>query len=415
MRLKAIAFVLSMVAVLATFLWYLQRDEALSEESLALLSKVDPSIDSPAYRYLMGFAAPKGESPLEEGTRLLLEIRKQEKDSGYAISYKEGGLPAIEGDLVCKTWEDNCLNILFSGRFEIERLLEQYKTRLDRVKEFYQFDEYNTLSEPILSEPFAPYLQLMSADRLIHMQAIQLHQQGESQAAIDELYDLLEFQRKMLSLQDQLIGKIVFLTSFRQTIDVLSVIASEASGEIISKTIKSLSAEERDFSRSAAREFNLMYNYALERVEQQKGWGAIWRILYKPIMTANQYAPRWMHFLRLSELTPKEFKDALSEKARGPSVFWKLRNMMGAIEHEVNVSSESYIVLINDIDSKILLFNEIYVGGRSFSEIENPYFPNEFAKLVGDKVCFDGIDESGNRVDSGGEKWSRCLLVKSHQ
>lgn len=95
MRLKAIVFVLSMVAVLATFLWYLQRDEALSEESLALLSKVDPSIDSPAYRYLMGFAARKGESPLEEGTRLLLEIRKQEQESGHTISYKEGGCPLL--------------------------------------------------------------------------------------------------------------------------------------------------------------------------------------------------------------------------------------------------------------------------------------------------------------------------------
>ncbi|WP_299774928.1 hypothetical protein [uncultured Pseudoteredinibacter sp.] len=412
MRIKAIAFVLSMFAVLAAFLWFLQRDEALSEESLALLSKVDPSIDSPAYRFLMGFAAPKGESPLEEGTRLLLEIRKQEKDSGYAISYKEGGLPAIEGDLACKTWEDNCLNILFSGRFEIERLLEQYKTRLDRVKEFYQFYEYNTLSEPILSEPFAPYLQLMSADRLIHMQAIQLHQQGGSQAAIDALYDLLESQRKMLSLQDQLVGKITFLVSFRQTIDVLSVIASEATGEVALKAIKNFSAEERDFSRSAAREFNLMYNFALERVEQQRGWSSVWRVLYKPLMTVNEYATQCARFIKLAGLSPLDLKGALSDKRLEPSVFWKLHNMEGALEILVYPNFEKYVVLLNDIDSKILLFNGIYADGRSFTKIVNPYFPSEFAKLAGDKVCFDGIDESGNRVEGGGEKWSRCLLVR---
>lgn len=242
-----------------------------------------------------------------------------------------------------------------------------------------------------------------------------MHQQGDSQAAIDALYDLLESQRKMLSLQDQLVGKITFLVSFRQTIDVLSVIASEATGEVALKAIKNFSAEERDFSRSAAREFNLMYNFALERVEQQRGWSSVWRVLYKPLMTVNEYATQCARFIKLARLSPFDLKGALSGKRLDPSVFWKLHNMKGALEILVYPKFEKYVVLLNDIDSKTFLFTEIYAEGRPFTEFENPYFLNEFAKLAGDKVCFDGVDESGNKVEGGGEKWSRCLLVKSHK
>lgn len=378
-------------------LWASQVDDKLGSDARMLIARLDGPNDSEAYLFLSGFYAHADDKPSDVGRALLETSRKDESGdvSGAELYDDAKKIPRPSGDLFCPVWEPGCLDRLFTESFDIDAMRREHKVLLQRLAVFHQFDEYQTLAKPTLREIYPPYHYVAAAERIRVLAAIAAFKEGDTAAAIDALSKQLVEIRSSLALQDNLIGKLIFLMKFSEVIDVLSIIHSQTGQP--SMFIPLLTPAEKDFTRVVAREFGLSY-YGFLEIDRDPGFfqesgsvpGWMVRVLYKPNMTINAIAPQYLEWEHMMELTSAEFAVYLENGNRYVPSSSRIRNYAGSALIAMPANFDEYIARFKDLDAKLTLFNQRYHYQAALDELKNPFYPDESAEISASQGCFRG-------------------------
>lgn len=394
--------------ILVGLFFFSQIDDDLSDDSLALLKRLDGDSESTAYFYLMGIFANENEDPIEVGRALVKEYQTYEKDDSYkVVEYPwENKLPLPDGELFCHIWNKGCLEKLFDSDTEIEKLLNAHAILVARIDKFHTLNDYRSLAKPTFSEVFPEYTYIVRAERLRILDAISLYNKGESESAISALFNQYLQLKKSLKFQDNLIGKLILLMRLSEVVDILSVIGSMSNIGVAE--LSGLSADERSFSVVVAREFGLAY-HTFQELDRNPNffyddlafprWFV--RAVYKPNMTINAITSRYYRLERLSRLSPYNFaKEVIDEKEKVNVSTSLFRNYYGKRLNSVEPYFDDYIARFMDFEAKIELFNHLHTG---FDHAKNPYYNSGSPEVFADRVCFDGPLKD--------DRYLRCLRI----
>lgn len=249
----------------------------------------------------------------------------------------------------------------------------------------------------------------MAAERIKILEAISAYRLGDSAGAIDSLSLQFSKLRKSMALQDNLIGKLVFLMKLSEIIDVMSVIMSDSKGEV--KLISGLSQSERSFYMIAAREF-AMYYYIFNDTDKAPelfetdgnlpGW--VTRFTFKPNMTINSIAPIYSEQEALAQLSPSDFVKKIEASEGSVPSTSKLRNYIGSILIAISPEYTGYVAKFYDFEAKVALFNQLHHLKLKFDNMKNPYYGDERPEELKGNLCFNGPLED--------ERFLRCLRIK---
>lgn len=406
--MKKIVLLITLIAFWMSVAFVAQIDDNLSAESSRLLAKTETVGESDAYFYLLGFDANENDSPLEVGRAVFEAYRKLQADAFYeAPVYDESAKISLpEGELFCPFREGHCLTDLFNSDINIENLLKEHEVLMSRLNEFYGFSEFQTVNEPSFSAPIPPFRYISNAERIRLFSAIYLHQQGKSVDAMLALENQISNMRHSLALQDDLIGKLIFITKISEAMDVLSIISFESLLPV--KKMNGLSQDEKSLGAISAREFRLVHNVmkdldknpdAFEEGGKLPGW--IFRIIYKPNMTINAIEPLFSRLEKISFISPSQFASEIEKGERVSLSTSLVRNFAGNILLGLSSDYDKYVANIMDFEAKIVLFNHI---NTEFDLAVNPYYENEKPEVFENKVCFRGPMED--------TRFLRCLRTK---
>ena len=405
---KLLAILIPLFAVVVLLA---QVDDDLSEDAIRLIDRLDSEGTSESFLYLYGIFASEADDPVKVGSQLLEENRKLDVDAFYAVTdYPDAAkIPLPTGDAFCNAAERGCLASLFALPFDIENLVSEHRLLVARTNRFIEFDEYTTLTKPTIHELFPPYQYMAAAERIKVLEAISVYNAGNAPEAIDALSLQFSKLRRAMALQDNLIGKLVFLMKLSEIIDVMSIILTH--DEAVAKWIPALSPSEKSFAMIASREFGMSYHTFkgldkhpefFESGSKAPGW--LTRFVYKPNMTINAVAPTYLELERLALLSPAEFAKQIDVSHSTPPSTSKLRNYVGSIL--IAVSSPQYaeyVARFQDFETKLALFNQVHHVKLPLDRMENPYYGNEMPRENEGSLCFSGPLES--------KKSLRCLKV----
>ncbi|WP_444928895.1 hypothetical protein ACJJIF_13625 [Microbulbifer sp. SSSA002] len=400
-----------LTATLILLLLITQIDDDLSKESIDLIERTHGKNTSESYLYLHGIFASEEEDPISVGSQLLSEYRKLDTDDTYEIiEYPDSKkIASPTGKDFCQVWEDDCLKHLFSSQLNIENLLSEHHVLVSRVDRFFEFNEYTTLSKPTIHELFPPYQYIAAANRIKTLEAIAAYRGGDAQKALDSLSLQFSKLRRSMKLQDNLIGKLVFLMKLSEIVDVMSIILSNCDTK--ARLIPSLSQTEKSFYMIAAREFGMSY-YIFKNLDKNPeffsldgkfpGW--LTRIVYKPNMTINSITPIYSDLERLTQLSPADFAKQIEFANNTPLSTSKLRNYIGSALVSISPEYTEYAGKFHDFEAKLALYNQLHHLKLEIGNMTNPYYENEAPKNSNGSLCFSGPLEDKRSL--------RCLKVK---
>lgn len=402
--------ILIIFSAIAVQLWLCQIDDDLSIDAVDLVNRLNVDGESRAYLYLTGIFANENDNPEDVGRKILEEQRKLDADASYKVVEYEVSkkIPLPEGGLFCQARNEECISTLFSSKIDMEKIFQENRVLILRSKNFFEFSEYKTLTKPSFNEIFPPYQYIASAEKIKLLEAISIYQHGNPKEAIESLQAQLQKLRKSLELQDNLIGKMVFLAMLADVIDVSSVILSNEGIKV--EHVHGLSPAEKSFHMVAAREFGTSY-YTFKNLDRHPeifeiggkfpGWVA--RILFKPNMTINAVTPIYRRFERLVQYSPSEFSAEIEQGNFSLTPTSKMRNYIGATLVAVAPNFDEYVARFHDFEAKIALFNHMHVEGGS-AGIKNPYWPDREPIESNGAICFDGPLKDN--------RFLRCLRLK---
>jgi hypothetical protein len=373
----------------------LSIDDKLTDETKTLINTLMKTNNSEAFVYALGIFSAIDENPAVVGKSLLKKYKESELNESHVINEYPATkkLPLPTGELFCHFREDKCLDILFYSGTKVEDLIKKHEVLSQRTITFYNFSEYTTLTKPFISEYLPPLQYISAAARLQLLNAIKIHQNGDSQRAMSELNSLLFDLRNALSLQDTLIGKMLFLQSLSDVVDTMSIIYHQSNTRI--DKIAPLNVSEKTLAQAFAREFAMYYN-TFEDISKQpehlrKGVEVpLWiiRLWYKPNMTTNAIAPFFKKLALLSGLPHVQFVKEIKKVSTVDLSTSNFRNYYGNYIIALSLPSyDKYISRLLDFDAKLMLFNHL---DKDIETAPNPYYKYAIPVLIDDKVCFEG-------------------------
>jgi hypothetical protein len=393
----------------------LQIDDDLSPESNALLDVIDWQTPSNAYIYLLGINTPLDANPLEAGAEILAEIRLSETIYKDIQSYDD--LPSTiererfevpQNDVFCGAREPDCIASLFVDS-KVSLSSPAMKALKQRYLTFIEMRDYRTLTEPNFLEPFAAYDYVVKGNRVVSLSAIEKASAGNVDAAIDELYQLIELEKLHIAETDNLIGRMIAYFLLNETVDVLSVLVRRHA--VDAKKIELLSPEQLSMTKPVQREFAYVKS-ALTKINLEENY-SIWpdwmlRMVFKPNMTINAAVPNYENAILMSELPIAEFSAQSNMVELKNS--W-IRNIVGTIVNKVaSADLAPYIARGYDMNAKLALFNETLtyqnISSQDALEIANPYYPLSNHAVISEdrkQICFDGPYEDPRSF--------RCLKI----
>ena len=418
---------LAISLLLASVIGLLQIDDDLDPKAMQWISEVNSNKKSDAYYFLMGIFAGENENPSEVGFKLYQNIHvAQEAHITNKTPFvfddypndKKIALP--DSGLFCKIWEIDCLKNIINHKSDLPGLLKTYSTLAERYQKFLAFDEYETLSKPMVSEPMLSYQYLWPGHRLQSLAALKQARNGNPREAIDALSKNAGRIKLKIRLEDSIVGKIVFLHMLAENIDLISILAHQYNMTDL-PVIKLLNKAERDFERPIKREITMAYNIYQNLDRNSDFWqiggatpGWVVRSLFKPNMTLNINVIGMFDIIDASHLDQKEFgaylKTKNSEVESVPETTVSLRNHTGQILTGMATPNYiPYIAKFHDINSKITLLNNINLlksNKKEFYNIKSPYGLDDKPALSkdGNRICFNGPFED--------ERYFRCLIIK---
>ncbi|PCJ32908.1 MAG: hypothetical protein COA90_01350 [Gammaproteobacteria bacterium] len=420
--MKTLTFLLTGFIVLTALFWASQQDDELSKVSLSLINKVETAAkgeESEAYLYLLGIEASADLDPIELGRWKLAENKKAAAQQDYQIQPHPKSITFSfpRDDLMCHSSKPDCISSLFTHKFDLDELLSQNALLIHRINTFNHYDEFRTLSKPTISEVIPSYHYIGQINRLYTLSAIALYQQHKTDSAIHLLLNNIVVLRAKMSLQDTLIGKLVYVSLISQQLDALSLIISRSESHSPLNKIKPLSLAEKSLDMPFAREFAMSY-YNFKELDRNpdfwepEGQSSPWitRSMFKPNMTINTISPSFLKVMQLVESSPIEFSSYLitPEEYETTPFYSVVRNYVGTILLNIQTPDFSeYVARFFDLDAKIILFNQFHINELKTSQIINPYYPDEHAYMNENKLCFSGIKEKEYALEQ------RCLLINT--
>lgn len=390
----------------------LQIDDDVSIEVKALIENINQAEHSDAYLYFIGISTPATEDPMVIGAKNVEAAKQlafQDTDNQHAYD-DEPKLALPNGDVFCKLWQEHCIATLFSADADYASLMSKHKVLVARITKLNSLDDYKTLLKPTLNEPLPPYQYLVAGHRIKVLSAISLYQQDKKTLAVTALLEQFQVLRQMLARQDQLIGKVAYLTLMAEVMDVTSVILSDIQTTNMTEiaSIPRLSLEEKSFKLAAAREFAMGY-YTFKSLDkhpeffQQGARMPSWlvRLAFKPNMTSNLIAPLYTQLVYFSELSAADLAKELTTESEADIAAFNIRNILGqTLANIAQPDLNKYVALFADFDVKIALFNHRYTNNTG---LINPYYSDDKPIYKQGRICLNGPLED--------EKLIRCLIV----
>jgi hypothetical protein len=414
--------------VVAIFL--LQIDDDLNPEVAAFLEQAEPAEQSEAYLYLLGIVAAEGEDPLKVGKQLFADMQQAERDYqlgdesfGYEGYPEENKLALPEGKYFCGSRDEQCWPTLFSNPSEIDQVIRDHATLLERYQSLVQLMDYRSLSKPTSLETFPPFDYLLKANRLVVLNTIYMAHIAEPAQAVEMLVRHVAELRRQLIKVDNVIGKVIYSALIAESIDVLSLIVHK-NNLVFKDEISPISSLERDFSTIMAREFAMNFDlfmsmdrhpdfFAKSLNGDYKSPHWLVRAVFKPNMTVNDSLSFYKSTIARSQLEQTEFSLAMADEMGGRDQLSKfsIRNYAGNILNEIAVPNfDQYIASIFDLNAKIAIFNQTVNKAELSADlkyIQNPYYESGGTAYYiedGKTICLTG--------PLGKDQNHRCLKVK---
>ena len=410
------------VLILAVLL--LQIDDDLDPVAAQLISKAEPAGKHDSYAYLWGIDASANEDPYEVGKSLITSIKRSEAAGGITLDsvtyepYPEAKkLPLPKDSLICTVRNDGCIEMMFKGGVNIDRLVQDNTTLISRYNYFNSLNQYNTQTQAHLSEPLPSYEYITTGNSLVLLKAIRAAAMNSCVISTALLKTNISGIRNQLKQQDTLIGKLVYLNLLSENLDVAFLVLGIC-GNSHYFEVPALAEHERTLELAMSREYSAFYSVIKEIARNPEAFkkggslpGWMVRTVIKPNITANDKLPLYVNAIKLSTLSPKMFLEKVSVKGVAEFETSYVRNLVGSIFNQVAaVNYDETIAVFFDIDAKIFLYNSMarsldvkfLVGG-----ISNPYYDTgHYASITADGnwACFDGPLPDTKR--------QRCLRIK---
>ncbi|UTA48742.1 hypothetical protein L1F30_04160 [Simiduia sp. 21SJ11W-1] len=363
------------------------------------MSSLNPAGESEVYLFLLGMNAAAAADPVEAGRWALAESRKRDRDADYDIQPFPAGvnLPMPDFTAFCATYTGDCIKSLITSSDKGAALLQGYDVLLGRFEKFLSYDEYITLAKPLANEVFPPYQYLMAANRLALINALTTAKAGRVEQSTHALGTFIEKLHRHLALQDNLIGRMVFVAMLSDAIDVYSAVLQESERNTV--MLDPLGEQAKRFHPVVAREFALVHNLAQEmdghpELLQSGGNmpGFVSRWLFKPNMTLNALIPIYARMERLALLSPEGFAKVMETGVVPQPETSSWLNYLGHKLLQDGPEFDEYIARVHDLDVKISLFNQVHSLHRDVDELINPYSPKAAspASYQDGQVCMPG-------------------------
>lgn len=406
------------VATLMLFL-LLQVDDALSPEAVEVIDSVDWQTRSDSFIYFLGLGAPLAMDPVIKGQAELVEIRAREKRYSEPSFYDERvddssdpeQLELPEYDSFCSVNDHDCIPSLFfeSDIDQTNRAVIELKKR---YLTFMNMRGFHSMSKPHYAELYKNYLLLVRGNRIVSLSLINKARDCCPQDAVNELYNLIDLQKKYIEEVDSLIGQMISYVLLNETIDVLFLILEQYSMQ--GRSLSLLTQQNLSLEKVFNREFLFFYNSADDTLmfgQDIKLPKWLFRTGFKKNMSNNNYLPIIQELKSTSLMSQQGFSEYVSEgKVIKAKQSW-VRNSVGTylLRSQDQITYLPYIGRGFDLNSKITLFNNL-VGKALNKEvlvgIENPYYENKFDASYDNetgRVCFSGPLESVG--------FARCIIT----
>lgn len=386
----------------------LQIDDDLLPEVQALLDEGQPPVESEAYYYLVGIGAAADQSPGTAGREVFNAFVKAENKrlangDHYELpeTFGKSDLPLPEGTLKCDLETKECAELLFSESSDLAAFLQSNHILLERYNEYSGLNDYATLSSPSLFGPYLPFNYIATAGRLKLLASIKEAKTFDSVHGMRLIIENISSLRRQLALQDNLIGKMVYLKLISESIDYAYLISSRLR-EKTAIHLLSLDTKEKDFKKVMAREFIITSDVIFNMFDTKEGrkW-PVWlqKIIFKPNMMINASLPFYEESIKRSALSHLEFAAKISRNHE-PKIHnsW-IRNPYGSTLNMMYAGMrayDTYRMRMLDLDAKIILFNAAVKASNAESlvgSLSSPYFESGHAAYLsedGRKICFDG-------------------------
>jgi len=388
----------------------LQIDDEQDANAQNFLKQDKVLPESKAFLYLLGIEADKKESPLEVGKELLRIIKDAEnkyfsegKPFDYSKYPKEKKLLLPYGKLFCASWNEGCIANRMLNKYDLDSIIKEHATLLNRYHMFLGMDDYHTLTKPSLHLVLPPYEYIAKGNRLVILKAISEAKKSNTGGATKILMKNISLLRSQLRQADTLISKLIYIMQISDNLDMLSVIVREADHSI-DYSFDELSLDERNFDMVMMREYLFTYDvvrnydkYPSAIGEEEWEWPKwVIRMGLKPNMSLNALYHKYKRVQDLARLEQKVFSKAVEDGEYIIPVTFYLRNYLGSILLD---STEdiygSYVARLFDLNAKFVLINEVLRSGSkavNLSNINNPYYENEIAYYSDDKksICLRG-------------------------
>ena len=288
------------------------------------------------------------------------------------IHWTSPALVPTEGVIIlCEPRAQDCRDIWMSQKDTIEQLLVENKILLIRYLDLQTYHEYqNTLAIDIRS-PFPDYSTLMTLNRLYGAGVALRYMTEEPAAALIELKNDMAFLRRLISLADTMIIKMVALSMLKHDLYIFASLMDTRPTEIyLFNAVPFLTEPERSFEEAIKYEFRMNANLANEIKT------------YPQLITGDIGVPAWLPFplyrvnhsinmihtalansLHKSRLSAIEFNQLSNSDHNDIREFkpgWMsyMYNPIGCILFSISIPDfNKYIIRIHDMDGLISMIN----------------------------------------------------------
>lgn len=394
-----------------------------------------PSTTDNAYIYAMGAGAEEGTDPFEYGAELIEYYKSlgetfDEPSPGDSNYFAESRIEQPDSGLICDKRSIDCIEIILDNSESIKDVFTNNLIFLNRYKTFKKISSFKTLTKASIYEQIPQYSALGIGHKLLHLEAIYYGLNNNNSQSINLLADDIEDLRRLLSISDNLILKMVLTAFLSNDLELISQLYAK---DIFSENttlsdlsfLNDLSKDERSLLVPMQREFSMMVN-TMHHLEEnhsdffeKEGNAPEWlvKLLFKRNKTINAMFPSYKSLAYNSELNTSELQsvlgnnmDVLSNRDLDATNFIG-QQLAFAFD---GAAFNNYLARLHDLNCKFRLIKAKIINSKDFeiyalsikknSEFSNPYTgAPPYKDEENNQICFSGPLED--------EKNIRCTAI----
>ncbi len=411
-----------MISLLLTFLalivfLILAPDETPSELSSRLRAEGNSAVGNygEGFTYLMGIGAPAGADPKRLGTRRIvayLEALSQPHDEQYEYVEK---IPAIEMPMIysvkwggCALDQPQCIAGVLTNEMQLDDLIAFSDEIFRRYQHLLSLQNHENSLPNHFDAPAAHLQYVAQGNFALIFRAIKAAITDPDEHATRLLLADIERHRELLAQANTLVSKMVHSAAIERTISVLNALQIWELADS-SAPLPELNKEERSLAKPLAGEFAAYANQFDELAQSKNLFSFDFRL---PEWT-NRAALKKNKFLNRLAVRTRYFIDN-SERELGGFSTAEIHSEIGGLDLLINpigtafikiaddTNYDTYSARTQDLNRKILLFNQIRQGRTQWAERgeDSMGFYAEGDTLV----CFDRL------LPIQGQSQQVCLL-----